>query len=236
MKTILSAAIVMFVQFSAFQASLAQSGASQTWPGGAWGPAPGTKGTAAGTQTWPGGAWGPAPGSQGQTAVPSPYYPGAYYLRNQPGVGYYSQSPFWGGYPQFGLPQPVGGGYFSFQSGSTRFNLWKAPSGYYYPWANRGYYAGYVPPVVVVEQGSSIASKPPIMTVMMDLRKFLDEAKSNNRMSESDYNHLSQRLKDLAGKEGMLRNSAGGTLDPALEDDIRKDLDQLGSEIQYRIK
>lgn len=158
----------------------------------------------------------------------SVYYPGY-----QAGFGYYG--PYQAACPIFGVPQPLGGSGFSITSGSTQFRFWKSPSGYYYPWLNQTYY-GYVPPVIIYEQGTSTVAQPPLSTVFSDLTKFLEESKEKGRLTDADYRHLWQRLKDLMGKEASQKNANGGTLEAADEQNLRKDLDLLGAEIARLVK
>jgi len=163
--------------------------------------------------------------------APGAIYPGTYYLRNQP--GFYYPNPNFPVYPTFGVPQAMPGGLFSMNSGGRQFMFWKAPSGYYYPWARRNFY-GVAAPIIIYNQGVSTPSQPPLSTVFDDLGKFLAEAKAGNKLSTADYDHLALRLKDLEGKERSLRIS--GTLDPDSEADLRKDLDMLGEEMSRRIQ
>jgi len=167
-------------------------------------------------------------------------YPQPYFLRNQPGAGFYNANPYYPAYPVyggpvFGAPVPIGGGAFNISRGGVQYNFWRAPSGYYYPWFRPAGY-GYLNQVIVVQQGVSQPAQPPLSTVFSDLRKFIDESKANGKLADADYEHLSRRLSDLSGKEGSLINSGGGTLDPDAEADLRRDLDQLGAEVSQRVK
>lgn len=170
-----------------------------------------------------------APGAVGGPGMGT----GIYYFPNQPRPGYYSPYPY--SYPVYGIPQALPSGYFSINSGGRELNFWRAPSGFYYPWAYR-HYVGFIPPVIVVQQGVSTPTLPPLSTVFEDLRKFLDESKSKSKLTQADYDHLNLRLKDLMGKEQSLKIAAGGTLEQGTETDLRKDLDALGAEISYRVK
>ena len=162
-------------------------------------------------------------------------YPTPYYYGYPPSPGFYNPNPYAPAYPAFGVPQPLGGGGFSINSGGTQFRFWKSPSGYYYPWLNQSYY-GYVPPVIIYEQGTSTAAQPPLSTIFSDLNKFLEESQEKGRLTEADYKHLAQRLKDLMGKEASLRNAGDGTLDSRDETEMRKELDLLSAEIAQRVK
>lgn len=178
--------------------------------------------------------FGPVSGRQ-PLGAPGAVYPGTYYLRNRPGVGFYYASP---GYPlnqAFTLPQPVAGGLFGMSAGGRQYLFWKSPSGYFYPWAHRAYY-GMVPPVIVINQGVSSPAQPPLSVVFQDLSKYLNECQTNHKLSAADYEHLARRLKDLSGKEHSLRIAYEGRLDAGEEADLRRDLDMLGEEISRRVK
>lgn len=186
---------------------------------------------------------GPAPYNpygMGQTVVPggmvNPYYPYRYpYSYSNPGI---YPVPYGSGYPVIGLPTPIGGGYFNMNVGNFRFNMWQAPSGYYYPWLTRPTGFNYAAPIVIVERGQSTptASQPPLRTVFSDMNKFLDDAKEKGKVSDADYRHLKLRASDLQKKEQSLRIAAGGTMDQTNEDDLRKEVDKLGEEVSYRVK
>lgn len=173
------------------------------------------------------------PGGVRPFGAPGSVYPGTYYLRNQP--GFYYPNPAYPVYPTFGIPQAVPGGLFTMNAGGHQYVFWKAPSGYYYPWARRSYY-GVAAPIIIFNQGVSTPSQPPLSTVLEDLGKFLEESNANNKLSQADYQHLARRLKDLVGKERSLRISYGGTLDADTEADLRKDVEMLGEEMSRRVR
>lgn len=163
--------------------------------------------------------------------APGAVYPGTYYLRNQPGFYYPNQG--YPAYPSFGIPQAIPGGLFSMNAGGHQYVFWKAPSGYYYPWARRNFY-GVAAPIIIFNQGVSTPAQPPLSTVFDDLGKFLEESKA--KMSQPDYEHLARRLNDLVRKERSLRISYGGTLEPGTEADLRRDVDMLGEEMSRRVR
>lgn len=142
------------------------------------------------------------------------------------------------GYPAMGMPVPINGGYFGINIGNSRLNVWKAPSGYYYPWLPRPAGFGYAAPIVIINQGAQnpTPAQPPLTTIFGDLNKFLDDAKSKSKISEADYNHLKLRASDLQKKERSLARAGGGSLDESSEQDLRKDVDKLGEEVAYRVK
>ncbi|GEM_PF-1152723 len=152
-----------------------------------------------------------------------------------PSSGFGVMNPY-AGYPAMGMPVPVNGGYFGINIGNTRLNVWKAPSGYYYPWLPRPVGFGYQAPIVIVNQGNSTPAQPALTTIFSDMNKFLDEAKSKGKVSESDYNHLKLRASDLQKKERSLATANGGSLQKDDEELLRKDVDKLGEEVAYRVK
>lgn len=157
-----------------------------------------------------------------------PYY-------NQAGMGYYFASPYAAGCPAYPLPTPVGGGYFQFGSLGARCGYWRAPSGYYYPWCPQIYSSSVVyngpSPIFTVQQGVSAPSRPPLSSVFSDMRQFLEDCQTKNKLSANDYQHLMQRLNDLMSKQADASARCGGTLDPLDEESIRRDLDLLSGEI-----
>lgn len=142
------------------------------------------------------------------------------------------------GYPAMGMPVPINGGNFGINIGSSRLSVWKAPSGYYYPWLPRPAGFGYAAPIVVINQGSQnpTPAQPPLSTIFGDMNKFLDDAKSKGQISEADFNHLKLRASDLQKKERAMATENGGTLDSTAEEQLRKDVDKLGEEVAYRVK
>ena len=185
----------------------------------------------------------------------NPYNPygGVPYGVNPYGVNPYGYNPYGGGlvpnsgfgvvnpyagYPAMGMPVPINGGYFGINIDNSRLNVWKAPSGYYYPWLPRPVGFGYQAPIVIVNQGSqnSTPAQPALTTIFSDMNKFLDEAKSKGKVSEADYNHLKLRASDLQKKERSLATANGGSLQKDDEEMLRKDVDKLGEEVAYRVK
>lgn len=163
---------------------------------------------------------------------------GSYPMMNQPGWGYYRTDPRLPGAPvmTYGTPVSRVGGFYSFGNAAPGFNYWRAPSGYYYPWAYNGIAPVGFPPVLIVEQGQSVPTQPSISSVMKDLRAYLDEQKSKGKIAEADYTRASRRLNDIMSKDATLRTTAGGTLDSVDEENIRRDLTMLSSEIARRVK
>jgi len=142
-------------------------------------------------------------------------------------------------YPSFGAPISLGGSYYNVPSGNTRLPMWRAPSGYYYPWCPRptGFVYAYPMPVLVInqQQTSPAPALPPLSTVMGDMEKYLDDSKKDGKISERDFTNMSRRVKDLKSKERTLRIAGGGTLDPADETQLRTDVDKVGSELTWRL-
>lgn len=164
----------------------------------------------------------------------NPYNP--YNAGLVPSAGY-GVNPY-AGYPAMGMPVPINGGYFGINIGNSRLNVWKAPSGYYYPWLPRPAGFGYQAPIVIINQGQQnpTPAQPPLTTIFSDMNKFLDDAKSKGNISEADYNHLKLRASDLQKKERSLAIANGGSLEQNAEELLRKDVDKLGEEVAYRVK
>ncbi len=162
----------------------------------------------------------------------NPYYGGGLVPSSGYGINPY------GGYPAMGMPVPINGGNFGINIGNTRLNVWKAPSGYYYPWLPRPAGFAYQPPIVIINQGAQnpTPAQPALTTIFGDMNKFLDDAKSKGKISEADFNHLKLRASDLQKKERSLAHANGGTLVPNAEEQLRKDVDKLGEEVAYRVK
>ncbi len=142
-------------------------------------------------------------------------------------------------YPAFGIPQPIGGGIFSVAAGGCTLNMWKAPSGYYYPYC--GMPTGWpgsnlVMPIILSQQyNPPAAAEPPVSTFIEDTTEFLDKKKKDKKISDRDYQNMSQRLKDLGSKERYLRNQGGGTLDEHDAGQLRQDVEQVLREMQWRL-
>jgi hypothetical protein len=134
----------------------------------------------------------------------------------------------------YGMPQALGNGFYGVAGGGYNYNMWKAPSGYYYPWA---YSTGIMyAPTINVMNGAAQAAQPPLSTTFSDMLKYLDEQKDKGKLADGDYNHLKQRALDLLSKERDLRSQSGGSLDADSERQIRSDIDSLGGEMAQRVK
>lgn len=165
---------------------------------------------------------------------------------NQPGYGYYGANPYAQGYPAYngygygaggvtyGAPVPSAGGYFQFGNAARGGFYWKSPSGYYYPWGGVNY--GAPAPVIVVQQGESKPTQPPIADMFKDIRTYLDEQNGKGKFLPEDYAHLSRRLRDIMQKDSTFASRNGGTLDQVDEDSIRQDLTMLSGDIARRVK
>jgi len=136
----------------------------------------------------------------------------------------------------YGYPQPMSNGLFNIGLGRVNINLWRAPSGYYYPWCNPSGYTS--AQIIYAPQGAtqSTPQLPPLSTMFTDLNTYLDEQKDKGKLADADYSHLRQRSKDLQTKAGSLRTAGEGVLDPQDEAQIRKDLDSLSTEVAQRVK
>lgn len=176
-------------------------------------------------------------------------YPGSVGISpyaNQPGYGYYAPNPYAPGYPAYagggygypawGAPVQGAGGYFQFGGASNRGAFyWKSPSGYYYPWGGAAYGA-VNSPIIIVQQGQSTPTQPPVSDMFKDIRAYLEEQNGKSKFLAEDYNHLSRRLRDIMQKESLLANRNGGTLDSLDEETIRKDLNMLSADVARRVK
>lgn len=140
-------------------------------------------------------------------------------------------------YPSYGygIPQPIGGNFFGISTGGTTYNMWKAPSGYYYPWYNGGVQMSSAP-IVIVQNGATQPSEPPLSTQFTDMFKYLDEQKEKGKLSEGDYKHLKRRALDLMSKERDLRAEGDGSLEAGEEKLIRADISSLGGEIARSVQ
>lgn len=138
-------------------------------------------------------------------------------------------------YPTFGTPQPTGNGYFLVPSGSAKLPMWKAPSGYLYPWAPRpaNFFFRYPMPILMVPQKSTVAAPavPPLLVVIRDLEHYISDAKSQQKILAKDALTIEKRLADIKSKEHRLRITGGGIINQADEAQMRRELDKTGSEI-----
>lgn len=156
-----------------------------------------------------------------------------YPYANQPGYGYYGASP----YPytgNLGTPVPVNGGLYRFNIHGFSGSYWKSPSGYYYPWGAGALYPAPAP-VVIVNQGVSQQTQPPVTDLLRDMSTFVDEQNTRKKLKAEDYQHLSRRIKDLQSLESSFRSRNGGTLDSADEERLRKDCAMLSGDISRRV-
>lgn len=153
------------------------------------------------------------------------------------GVGGFGCVPAYGfNYPTLAQPSLIAGNYFGLKIGNANLQMWKAPSGYYYPWCVRPAGLLYPAPIVIYQQGSTQPQLPPLSTLFDDMLKYLNESKEKDRISEADFNHLKLRANDLKKKERSLAIAAGGALPQDSDELLRKDADQLSEEIARRVK
>jgi len=223
-------------------AALAQYGFDPNWGRSLSNP----QGSTQGSPTPPG--W--VPGNTQANPRPSNWVPGSTqgngYMTFGPGGGFLPNRPVYGGqftptYPYnpygyhfAGQPVPLAGNYYGINNGGMQMRFWRAPSGYYYPWAGGNY--GYAPPVIIYQQGAPEAAKPAISTVFQDMQAMLNNAKTTGKIYAGDFEHLSRRLNDLLRMEQSMRISSGGQLDSAQDSEMRGKLDELGREISRRVR
>ncbi len=166
------------------------------------------------------------------------YYPGVSPYAN-PYINPYANpygNPYYRGYggAAYGIPVVQPNGLFGF---GNNLNMWRAASGYYYPWA--GLPSGYQYSNVNILYGAQTSStpqaqQPPITTMVKDMLAYLDEARAKKTLSEADYQHFRRRATDLQSKEDSMSIAGNGSLDPQDEQSIRNDVNALGKEITER--
>jgi hypothetical protein len=169
------------------------------------------------------------------TTFGNPYaygnYPGANVYNNGFGPRIY---PFGNPYV---APVALGNGLYSFNGGGVSANLWRAPSGYYYPW---GVGANPYGNIVYVDQSGgksqTVVQQPPLSMQFTDMNQFLDDAFKNGKISESDYKSMKQRLKDIQGKERSYRIAGDGYLEDSADAEIRQNLKDFAKLMTERIK
>jgi hypothetical protein len=69
-----------------------------------------------------------------------------------------------------------------------------------------------------------------------DMENYLDDSNKKGKLGEVDHKRLFRRLQDVRSKFDHLRAAGGGTLDPGDEENIRRDVDNLGGEISRAVK
>lgn len=144
------------------------------------------------------------------------------------------------GYPTFGMPQDVGNGFYSVKAGSVALPMWKAPSGYLYPWAPRpeSFSYAYPMPVLAISKVTQSVGPavPPLAVEIQDLGNYLEKGKLEKRMAEADIARLSAKVAEIKEKERALRVAGSGNIDPADEAQMRRQLQQIGSECSSKMK
>lgn len=163
------------------------------------------------------------------------YYYGQYPYANQGGYGYYAGNPYATGYPAFGTPVPLDGGYFRFNTHGFSGSYWKSPSGYYYPWGVGGVYAASQPPIIMIQQGESQPVQPAVADMLKDMNSYIEEQNTKKKFKTDDYQHLARRLRDIQNVQSSMIARSGGRLDPNDEETIRKDLAMLSGDIARRV-
>lgn len=138
--------------------------------------------------------------------------------------------------PVFGAPQVIDGNWYGVGIGGTNYPFWRAPSGFYYPWANGISYSGSPILVVPPSGGGPLQTQPPVSTVISDLNNYLDEAKDGGKISADHYQDFRQKTKYLLSKQQSMAEGNGGVLDPDQEEELRKEIERLSNEVVYRVK
>jgi hypothetical protein len=159
-----------------------------------------------------------------------------------PGGGAYNGGLVGPVYP-FGTPyvNPVamGNGLYSFNGGGINANMWRAPSGYYYPWGVGSNYNGYQQIIYVDQSGGrsqTVAQQPPLSMQFTDMSQFLDDAHKNGKLADNDFQSLKRRLKDIQSKERSYRIAGDGYLEDNYDAEIKQNLKDLSKEMTERIK
>lgn len=138
-------------------------------------------------------------------------------------------------YPTFGIPQSSGNGFYQVPSGKSSLPMWKAASGYLYPWAPRpkSFNFGFRMPILVTRGANQSASPavPPLTVVINDMEKFISKNQQDNKISSAEANALIQRLASIKSKEHRQRITGKGNFKPSDEALIRRQLDQIGSQL-----
>jgi hypothetical protein len=136
----------------------------------------------------------------------------------------------------YGIPQLIGGNTYSFNVAGAPLNFWRAPSGYYYPWMGGYNYTQYPIFVYNGQQNGASQALPPLSTIFSDLNDYLDKAKKEGKVGETEYEHLKRRASDLLSKENSLAYESGGTIDPSQEAEIRRDVEGLSAEVARSVR
>jgi hypothetical protein len=138
--------------------------------------------------------------------------------------------------PVYGPPQIINGNWYGINIGGNPYTYWQAPSGYYYPWSS-GFSYQDRPILVMPPNGNNpLQTQPPITTVISDLDHYLDTAKADGKISESNYKELRDKAQYLLKKEQSMAEHNEGVLDPDEEVELRKDVESLSAEVAYRVK
>jgi len=219
-------------------------------PGGSYSP-PSAYGYTPGTVIAPNAGFGgisnqyglnPAPYGYGPNNAPiNPYGLNSFYGPYSPFGPYnsgvtngYTNYNGYSSYNVYGQPTLIGNNAYGINVNGSNLGFYRANSGYFYPWLGGYQYNGY--PIYSMAGGSSpVQSLPPLSTMFADLNDYLDTAKDKGKVSDSDYRVLKQRAKDLLSKERSVSYESG-SLDGETERDLRRDIDQLSSEVSRRVQ
>ena len=189
--------------------------------------------------------------------VPNNYYrPGSYngygygnpYYQTYPAYG---NSPYYNPYaptylgryniggviqPIFGPPQLLNGNLYGVNISGNPYTFWRAPSGFYYPWSSGFGYSDY-PILTMPPNGSNpLQAQPTVETVISDLNSYLNKAKADGKISTDNYQFLQQKAQYLQKKAQSMAQSNEGVLDPDQEIELRKEIENLSSEVTYRVQ
>ncbi len=93
-------------------------------------------------------------------------------------------------------------------------------------------------PVLIIDNRQATSPAPAFATGFYNddrYGKVSRRLEKDGKITERDYTNMSRRVKDLKSKERTMRIAAGGSLDPGDETQLRADLDQVGSELTWRL-
>lgn len=138
-------------------------------------------------------------------------------------------------HPSFGIPIDQGGGYFAVPSGGKSIPMWKAPSGYLYPWAPgpRNASLGYALPVLVVSKQSAAATPaaPPLSVVIQDLENYMGTDKVKAKLAAEELSTIKTNVDEIKNRERTLRITGHGTLNPGDEALMRREISRVGKNL-----
>jgi len=182
---------------------------------------------------FPSSAMSPAPGVSSSSGIG--LAPGHFFYFNNPGIGYYRTNPSASMFPVYPAPINLGGGYFQLGGMSGRMGYWRAPSGYYYPWCPPVFSAAATYPpnsaIYMMDHGVPAVAQPPILSIIADMREFIEDARAKKQLDSANYENLNRRLNELACQTSALAAKNGGSLTLSDDKAARRLLDLLSADL-----